>query len=102
MLSSLKQAALEVLTGSASSVRPWTERSGRFPRQKPPSPKRLPFRHKTNLLREISGYKRLGQIFSAGDDVQRQIFGSSHLIEAFHAMQLTGRALRNRALRKNS
>ena len=40
------------------------------PRQKPPSPKRLPFRHKTNLPREISGYKRLGQIFSAGDDVR--------------------------------
>jgi hypothetical protein len=70
MLSSPKQAALEVSAGSASSVRPWTERSGRFPRQKPPSPKRLPFRHKTNLTREISGYKRLGQIFSAGDDVR--------------------------------
>jgi hypothetical protein len=70
MLSSPKQAALEVSAGSANSVRPWTERSGRFPRQKPPSPKRLPFRHKTNLPREISGYKRLGQIFSGGDDVQ--------------------------------
>ena len=70
MLSSPKQAALEVSAGSASSVRPWTERSGRFPSQKPPSPKRLPFRHKTNLPREISGYERLGQIFSAGDDVR--------------------------------
>jgi hypothetical protein len=86
MLSSPKQAALEVSAGSASPVGPWTERStlqrfqenakgdlesrGRFPRQKPPSPKRLPFRHKTNLPREISGYKRLGQIFSAGDDVR--------------------------------
>jgi len=29
MLFSPKQAALEVSTGSASSVRPWTERSGR-------------------------------------------------------------------------
>jgi hypothetical protein len=29
MLSSPKQAALEVSAGSASSVRPWTERSGR-------------------------------------------------------------------------
>jgi hypothetical protein len=29
MLSSPKQTALEVSAGSASSVRPWTERSGR-------------------------------------------------------------------------
>ena len=57
MLSSPKQAALEVSAGSAGSVRPWGEPSGRFPRQKPPSPKRLPFRHKTNLPCEISGYK---------------------------------------------
>lgn len=70
MLSNPKQAALEVSAGLASYVRPWTERSGRFPRQKPPSPKRLPFRHKTNLPREISRYKRFGQICSAGDDVQ--------------------------------
>jgi hypothetical protein len=27
------------------------------PRQKPSSPKRLPFRHKTNLPREISGIR---------------------------------------------
>jgi hypothetical protein len=58
MLSSAKQVALEVSAGSASSVRLWTERNERFRRQKPPSPKRLPFRHKTNLPREISGYKR--------------------------------------------
>ena len=70
MLSSPKQAALEVLAAQLVPFRPGTERSGRFPRQKPPSPKRLPFRHKTNLPREISGYKRLGQIFSAGDDVR--------------------------------
>jgi hypothetical protein len=55
MLSTPKQAVLEVSAGSANSVRPWTERSGRLPRQKPPSPKRLPFRHKTDLPREIFG-----------------------------------------------
>jgi len=55
LLSSPKQVALEASAGSASSVRRWTERSGRFPRQKPPSPRQLPFRHKKNLPREISG-----------------------------------------------
>jgi hypothetical protein len=95
MLSSPKQAALEVSAGSASS-------SGHGPNEVEGSPVKsrlVPsdcrsvtkpiYPAKSPVIRDSLKYSQPATTSGV------QIFGSSHLIEAFHAMQLTGRALRN-------
>lgn len=74
MLSSPKQEALEVSAGQLVPYGHGPNGAEGSPVKSRLVPSGCRFVTKPIYPREVSGYKRLGQIFSAGDDVRRSDF----------------------------